>query len=112
MFEKKKKNEKNRKEIIYYECRKGEKSEQEKKRQAEALKKGQDTRRARNVCKLCGTKGHFGTECEKQWCERCQQHGHKWDKCSTYSREKKNEMMNREKAKILLEPILEKIQRK
>ena len=40
--------------------------DQRKKRQAEALKKGQDTRRAKNVCNLCGVKGHFGTECERQ----------------------------------------------
>ena len=40
--------------------------DQKKKRQAEALKKGQDTRQAKNKCNLCGIIGHFGTECERQ----------------------------------------------
>ena len=63
--------------------------DQRKKRQAEALRKGQDTRRAKNICNFCGVKGHFGTECERQWCSRCQQTGHIWNKCPKYPKEKK-----------------------
>jgi hypothetical protein len=67
------------------------------------------------VCWECNEKGHYAKKCEmntrrkRNECRYCGKFGHYMKECRE---RKKNEMMNREKAKILLEPILEKIQRK
>jgi len=63
--------------------------EQRKQRQAEGLRKGQDVRRKKNTCRVCGIVGHWATECKKAWCPRCGQSGHLLDKCPTYPRERR-----------------------
>src|SRR5947209_19499896 len=47
------------------------------------IERMQNARRAKWVCSKCAKTGHFGTECRKLKCSRCDQQGHAYDKYST-----------------------------